>query len=218
MSTDRGVFLSVEGVEGVGKTTAIGMLEALLADRGIETLRTREPGGTPLAEAIRGLVLGAGAEEPVTDTTELLLMFAARAQSVAHVIRPALEHGQWVLCDRFTDATLAYQGHARGLPLRRIYELAEWVHGDLWPHTTLLLTARAETVAARLADRAGGPDRIEREPGSFFERAEQGYLALAASDPKRYRVVSTDGSLEALRADLARLVDELMAPQDSETT
>ncbi|MEL6449128.1 MAG: dTMP kinase [Pseudomonadota bacterium] len=215
MSNERGVFLSVEGVEGVGKTTAIGMLEALLADRGIVTLRTREPGGTPLAEAIRGLVLGAGAEESVTDTAELLLMFAARAQSVAHVIRPALERGHWVLCDRFTDATLAYQGHARGLPLRRIYELAEWVHGDLWPDTTLLLTAHAETVAARLEGRAGGPDRIEREPGSFFERAEKGYLALAESDPKRYRVVSTDGNLEALRADLARLVDELMAPQNS---
>ncbi|MEO1320215.1 MAG: dTMP kinase [Pseudomonadota bacterium] len=215
MSNERGLFLSVEGVEGVGKTTAIGMLEALLADRGIVTLRTREPGGTPLAEAIRGLVLGAGAEESVTDTAELLLMFAARAQSVAHVIRPALERGHWVLCDRFTDATLAYQGHARGLPLRRIYELAEWVHGDLWPDSTLLLTAHAETVAARLAGRAGGPDRIEREPGSFFERAEKGYLALAESDPKRYRVVSTDGNLEALRADLARLVDELMAPQSS---
>ena len=206
---ERGLFITVEGVEGVGKTTAMGLLADLLEARGITATRTREPGGTPLAEAIRELVLGARDGEPVTDTAELLLMFAARAQSVANVIRPALARGEWVICDRFTDATLAYQGHARGLPMRRIYELAEWVHGDLWPDATLLLTATAATVASRLRDRQGGPDRIERESQDFFDRVDAGYRELAEAAPERYRVVSTDGSIDALRAALDDVIASL---------
>lgn len=202
----RGLFVSVEGVEGVGKTTAIEMLARILEGQGIAATRTREPGGTPMAEAIRELVLGARDGETVSDTTELLLMFAARAQSVTNVIRPALERGEWVVCDRFTDATLAYQGHARGLPMRRIHALAEWVHGDLWPDATLLLTAQPETVASRLRARAGGPDRIEREPDTFFERVEAGYRSLAQTYPERYHVISTDGTLDALQADLEAFV------------
>lgn len=202
----RGLFVSIEGVEGVGKTTAIEMLADILAGHGIAATRTREPGGTPMAEAIRELVLGARDGETVSDTTELLLMFAARAQSVTNVIRPALERGEWVVCDRFTDATLAYQGYARGLPMRRIHALAEWVHGDLWPDATLLLTARPETVAGRLRERADGPDRIEREPDAFFERVDAGYRSLAAAWPERYHVISTDGTLDTLRRDLESLV------------
>ena len=136
-------------------------------------------------------------------------MFAARAQSVANVIRPALARGEWVVCDRFTDATLAYQGHARGLPMRRILALAEWVHGDLWPDATLLLTARPETVAGRLGARADGPDRIEREPDAFFARVEAGYRSLAETYPERYHVLGTDGTLEALRDDLEAFVASL---------
>lgn len=213
MNVARGRFITVEGVEGVGKSTALGILDDVLRERGIEPVKTREPGGTPMAEAIRGLVLGARDGESVTDTTELLLMFAARAQSVANVIRPALERGQWVLCDRFTDATLAYQGHARGLPKRRIHELAEWVHGDMWPDITLLLTASPETVATRLGQRADGPDRIEREPGSFFDRAARGYLALAEANPERYRIVETNGTLNDLRRDLTDLIEAMLAEE-----
>ncbi len=205
----RGVFLSVEGVEGVGKTTAIEMLAEILDEQGIPATRTREPGGTPMAEAIREVVLAGREGEPVSDTTELLLMFAARAQNVENVIRPALARGDWVICDRFTDATLAYQGHARGLPMRRIHALAEWVHGDLWPDATLLLTARPDTVATRLGARAGGPDRIEREPDAFFERVDDGYRSLAETWPERYHVIATDGTLEELRSDLEQLVASL---------
>ena len=201
--TRRGLFLTVEGVEGVGKTTAMAVLAELLAERGITVTRTREPGGTPMAEAIRALVLGGGHDERVSDTTELLLMFAARAQSVGNVIRPALARGEWVLCDRFTDATLAYQGYARGLPLRRIHALAEWVHGDLWPDVTLLLTATARTVAERLRARTGGRD-------AFFDRVDAGYRALADASPERFEVIATDGTLDALRDELARLADALI--------
>lgn len=211
----RGLFVSVEGVEGVGKTTAIEMLASALEVRGIAATRTREPGGTPMAEAIREIVLGARDGETVNDTTELLLMFAARAQSVTNVIRPALERGEWVLCDRFTDATLAYQGYARGLPLRRIHTLAEWVHGDLWPDATLLLTARPDTVAGRLRARAGGPDRIERESDAFFGRVDAGYRSLAESWPERYHVIGTDGSLDEVRRDLEALVDRLLELTDN---
>ncbi len=205
----RGLFVSVEGVEGVGKTTAIEMLAEILDAQGIAATRTREPGGTPMAEAIRELVLAGREGETVSDTTELLLMFAARAQSVATVIRPALERGDWVICDRFTDATLAYQGHARGLPMRRILALAEWVHGDLWPDATLLLTAQPDTVAGRLRARAGGPDRIEREPDAFFARVDAGYRSLAETYPERYHVIATDGTLDDLRGDLEQLVTRL---------
>lgn len=205
----RGLFVSVEGVEGVGKTTAIEILGDILGDHGIAVTRTREPGGTPMAETMRELVLGARDGETVSDTTELLLMFAARAQNVANVIRPAIERGDWVVCDRFTDATLAYQGYARGLPMRRIHALAEWVHGDLWPDATLLLTARPDTVAARLRARAGGPDRIERETDAFFERVDAGYRRLAEAYPDRYHLISTDGTLDDLRRDLAQLVTRL---------
>ena len=134
------------------------------------------------------------------------------------MIRPALERGEWIVCDRFTDATLAYQGHARGLPLRRIHALAEWVHGDLWPDATLLLTARPETVAARLDARADGPDRIEREPGAFFERVEAGYRSLAEASPERFHVIATDGTLDELRRDLEAIVARLRERIGRETT
>ena len=181
--TRRGLFLTVEGVEGVGKTTAMTLLAEALDARGVAAVRTREPGGTPMAEAIRELVLAGGGDERVGDTTELLLMFAARAQSVGNVIRPALTRGDWVLCDRFTDATLAYQGHARGVPLRRIHALAEWVHGDLWPDVTLLLTATPDTVAERLRARAG---RVLRACRSRLPGAGRRVAGAVRGHPDRW--------------------------------
>ncbi len=207
MTKARGRFISVEGVEGVGKTTAIDLLAEILAARGIAFVRTREPGGTPVAELLRDVVLGHH-DEALTDTTELLLMFAARAQSVAGVIRPALERGEWVLCDRFTDATLAYQGYARGLPMTRIYQLAEWVHGDTWPDTTILLEASSEIIARRLRDRERAADRIEQQRNSFFARAAAGYRELAAAHPARYSCIDSGQSLDAVRDALAQIINE----------
>ena len=210
MTAERGLFITVEGVEGVGKSTAIDVLEALLTERGIDCVRNREPGGTPVAEQLRDVVLG-DHREPLTDTTELLLMFAARAQSMAEVIRPALAAGRWVLCDRFTDATLAYQGYARGLPLTRIYQLAEWVHGDLWPDATILMEASPEVAAARLRDRDRAPDRIEQQRDGFFARAAAGYREIAAAEPARYRIIDANQDLASVQLALESVVDGLVA-------
>ncbi|MFK8053513.1 MAG: dTMP kinase [Woeseiaceae bacterium] len=200
-----GRFLSFEGVEAVGKTTTMRMTGELLDERGIHWIGTREPGGTPVAEALREIVLGAH-DEPLTDTTELLLMFAARSQSVSQVIRPALEQGLWVLCDRFTDATMAYQGFGRGFSKAQIRQIADWVHGDLWPHKTFLLSAPSDVIEQRMEQRHQGRDRIEQQPASFFSRVAAGYQQLAADEPNRFLPVDTGQSLATVRE---RLVDYL---------
>lgn len=186
----RGRFITLEGIEGAGKSTvARGVQESLLR-RGIAARLTREPGGTPLAERIRQLVLEAG-EEQLPASGETLLMFAGRSLHVENLIRPALAAGQWVVCDRFTDATRAYQGSGRGVDRAWIDELARAVHGDLWPDCTLLLDLPVAMGLARARARKGGAvaDRFEAQEEAFFERVRSGYLALAASEPDRIHVI-----------------------------
>lgn len=185
-----GRFITLEGIEGAGKSTvARGVQESLLR-RGIAARLTREPGGTPLAERIRQLVLEAG-EEQLPASSETLLMFAGRSLHVENLIRPALAAGQWVVCDRFTDATRAYQGSGRGVDRAWIDELARAVHGDLWPDCTLLLDLPVAMGLARARARKGGAvaDRFEAQEEAFFERVRSGYLALAASEPDRIHVI-----------------------------
>lgn len=195
-------LLTLEGGEGAGKSTVLRVLrEALLAD-GCEVVSTREPGGTPLAERIRALLLAAG-DEPVYPPTELLLMFAARAQHVQHVVLPALARGAWVISDRFTDSSYAYQGAARGMPLDFIAELERRAVG-IEPGLTLLLDlevthARERTRGRDLLDGAS-PDRIERERDEFFERVRAGFLQRASAHPARFRVIDASADVETVAA------------------
>ena len=195
MTTSPGRFLTFEGIEGVGKSTQIARLATALGARGIDVLVTREPGGTPLAESIRALVLQPR-EETLPPIAELLLMFAARAVHLRNVIEPQLGQGRWVLCDRFTDATYAYQGAGRGLPTEVIATLETLVQGELRPDLTLLLDAPVELASGRAQERnaTGAPDRFERERAEFFERVRRGYLARAAAYPERIAIIDARGS------------------------
>jgi dTMP kinase len=204
----RGRFITVEGIEGVGKSTNIGALVRHIESAGHPVLMTREPGGTPLAEDIRDILMNRG-DEPVPAIAELLLMFAARSFNVNNVIKPALENGTWVVCDRFTDSTRAYQGGGRGLPLETIDRIADWVHGDTWPDLTILLDAPVEVGMDR-AGRRGELDRIEREQHDFFERVRTCYLDIARREADRVAVVDTTRPIEAVTADVIVLVDELL--------
>lgn len=201
MSTPRGRFLSFEGIEGVGKSTQVRALAQSLSAHGIEVIVTREPGGTPLAEQIRGLLL-APREETLPPLAELLLMFAARAVHLHNRIEPELHAGRWVLCDRFTDATYAYQGAGRGVATASIAALEELVQGARRPDLTVLLDAPTEIGAARVRARAatGELDRFERERAEFFERVRSGYLALAAAAPERIVVVDATRGVDAVAA------------------
>ena len=188
----RPLFITLEGTEGVGKTSNLAYIQQLLDAAKVNYIVTREPGGTPLGEALRGMLLSNDFKDMNSDT-ELLLMFAARAQHVAQVIRPALAKGQWVLCDRFTDATFAYQGGGRQLDMHRIAELENWVLGDLKPDLTLLLDCPLEIGRAR-ADTRSAPDRFEQEKDAFFDRVRDVYLARAKAEPNRIKVI--DASVE----------------------
>ena len=183
----RGQFITFEGTEGVGKSTQLTNAASTLDQMGVDYIVTREPGGTPMAEAIRELLL-APRDEPVNEITELLLMFAARAQHLHTRILPALERGQWVLCDRFTDATFAYQGGGRGVPEERIALLETLVQGDIRPDRVIVLDAPVDTGMAR-ARKRGELDRFEQEAQAFFERVREGYLLRAKLDPERYVIV-----------------------------
>ncbi len=209
-----GRFITIEGGEGVGKTTNLALVEQLIREAGHDLVRTREPGGTPLAERIRDLLLDP-AHTGMADDCELLLVFAARAEHLARLIRPALAAGQWVLCDRFTDATYAYQGYGRGLSLERIAELERMVQGDLRPDLTLLLDVPVETGLARASAR-GGLDRFEQEQAAFFERVREGYLARAAAEPERFRVIDAGQPLDLVQARIRALVEAFI--QKAETT
>ncbi len=206
--TDRGRFITIEGIEGVGKSSNIEVLVDHIESAGYEVLTTREPGGTPLAEDIRQLLMHRG-DEPIPEVAELLLMFAARSLNVNNNIRPALNAGKWVICDRFTDSSRAYQGAGRGLPMATVNQLADWVHGDLWPDLTILLDAPVEVGMARAGNR-GEPDRIEREENDFFARVREGYLQLAAVEADRFAVIDTTRELSAVQADVARLAQQLI--------
>ena len=204
----RGKFITVEGIEGVGKSTNIGALVRHIEAAGHQVLTTREPGGTPLAEDIRDILMNRG-DEPVPAIAELLLMFAARSFNVENNIKPALAAGTWVVCDRFTDSTRAYQGGGRGIPLERIDRIADWVHGDTWPDLTVLLDAPVEVGMDR-AGRRGELDRIEREQHDFFERVRTCYLDIARREADRVAVVDTTRPIEAVTTDVIVLVDELL--------
>ncbi len=192
-----GKFITLEGAEGVGKTTNRDFIRRCIEMSGHSVVVTREPGGTPLAEQIRDLLLERR-EAGMTSDTELLLMFAARAEHLARVIQPALDAGQWVLCDRFTDATYAYQGGGRGIPSSRIAALEEWVQGDLRPDLTLLLDLPVAEGLQRAGKRSS-PDRFESEQVAFFEKVRQAYLALAQQHPARYRVIDAAQPLEVVQ-------------------
>jgi dTMP kinase len=202
----RGKFITIEGGEGVGKSTQIGALRDMLAARGLEVVVTREPGGTPRAERLRDLLLERN-EEPMPAACELLLMFAARSTHVENLVRPALARGAWVICDRFTDATYAYQGGGRGLDKDQIAFLERLVQAELRPDLTLLLDAPLEVGEARAAARnaqSGSGDRFEQERREFFERVRSAYLELARNEPHRFVVVDAaadrDSVAQAIRS------------------
>ncbi|MBV0931831.1 dTMP kinase [Marinobacterium weihaiense] len=198
----RGCFVTVEGTEGVGKTTNLDFVQQTLESAGLEVLRTREPGGTPLAEDIRTLLLTPRAE-PVADLTELLLMFAARAQHLEQVIKPALAAGKWVLCDRFTDATYAYQGGGRGMDTAQIQVLENLVQDGLQPDLTLLLDLPVSVGLERARARSA-PDRFESEKSRFFEAVRQHYLQRAAADPGRFAVIDAAPALPDVQQQISQ--------------
>lgn len=203
-----GLFITVEGTEGVGKTTNMDYVEQWLKSKGIDVLRTREPGGTPLAESIRELLL-APREEVVDPTAELLMVFAARAQHFKQHICPALAEGRWVLCDRFTDATYAYQGAGRGLDVGLIAQLEKVVQGELRPDCTLLLDIDVNVGLERARSR-GDLDRFETETITFFERVRACYLSRAKAEEKRFRVVDAGQNLQKVQQDIDRVLSSLL--------
>lgn len=205
-----GRFIVLEGGEGAGKSSNLDYLQRLLEGQGLRVLRTREPGGTPLGEAVRGLLLDpafAGMEA----RAELLLMFAARAQHVAQVIRPALEEGVWVISDRFTSSSYAYQGGGRGLPNEAIAWLEGFVQDDLRPDLTLLLDTPVEVGLARMRSRGEPEDRIEREGRPFFERVRAAFLAQAEAAPGRFAVIDASEPLEQVQVAMHRALEPLLA-------
>ncbi len=197
---NRGKFITVEGSEGVGKTTNINHVRALLEKHGIEVVQTREPGGTPLGEEVRELLLD-HRHTGMSQDAELMLMFAARAEHLAQIILPALEAGKWVLCDRFTDASHAYQGGGRGISTERITALEQWVQKGLQPDLTLLLDIEPE-IGLERAGKRGELDRFEKEEIAFFHRVRQSYLDRAMEFPQRFRVVNTSKSLEDVQQEI----------------
>lgn len=203
-----GKFLTLEGTEGVGKSTNLAYVRDWLQAREIEVVVTREPGGTPLAEEIRALLLTRRAET-VDQTAELLLVFAARAQHLQQVIKPALARGAWVLCDRFTDATYAYQGGGRGLDISVIAQLEQLVQGGLRPDLTLILDIDVELGLARARQRAE-LDRFESEEVAFFERVRKAYRQLAEAAPTRYALVNAGQELVAVQRDIDVVLQKLL--------
>jgi dTMP kinase len=196
----RGRFISLEGVDGAGKSTHVAWIAERLRARGHAVLVTREPGGTPLAERLRELVLS----QPMDPIAETMLLFAARADHVQREIAPALHAGTWVLCDRFTDATFAYQGGGKGVAAELIAHLAQVSHDGLLPDLTLVFDCPYEVSRERLRSTGREPDRFEREDRQFFERVRQAYLALARTAPERIRVIDASGSVD----DIKKMIEE----------
>jgi dTMP kinase len=199
----RGKFITLEGIDGAGKSTQLEFIATLLRARGVDVLVTREPGGTPLGEQLRALLLTV----PMSPRAETLLMFAARAQHVETVVEPALAAGRWVLCDRFTDATFAYQGGGRGIPEHDIALLERWVHPGLQPDLTLLFDLPPEVAAARVGG-ARGADRFETEQAQFFARVRAAYLARARQFAPRFVVIDAAADAAAVRARVQREVQQ----------
>ena len=203
-----GLFITFEGPEGAGKSTNLKVFAETLAEAGCHALLTREPGGTPVAEQIRGVLL-ADHDEPVDADAELLLVFAARAQHLQALIRPALGRGQVVISDRFTDATYAYQGGGRGIDPQRIAALENWVQGSLRPDLVIVFDVPVEVGLERARAR-NALDRFEREPNAFFDAVRRTYLSRAAADPERYRVIDASGDLDNVRARMQPVIEEVL--------
>ena len=200
----NGRFITFEGIDGAGKSTHVDWYVERLRSRGIDVVQTREPGGSALAESLRELLL----HRTMAMQTELLLMFAARADHLERLIRPALSAGQWVVCDRFTDSTYAYQGGGRGAPLERIAWLEAWVHGGFQPDRSYLFDL-APPLAARRRTSARAPDRFESEDVAFFERVRQGYLARVRADPERFVTLEGERAIPEIRVILEEDIAEL---------
>lgn len=197
---EKGRFITLEGIEGVGKSTNIAFIAKLLQEQGKRVITTREPGGTPIAESIRQLLL-----TPMSRQAEFLLLFAARAEHVTHVIQPALARGEWVICDRFTDSTYVYQGTGRGVPMELINRLESFVQGSLSPDLTILLDLDPKTALERAKAR-GKTDRYEAEGVVFFKKLREAYLALAKQHPERFRVIDANQSLEKIQAQIKQVI------------
>ena len=202
-----GKFITLEGIEGVGKTTHLAFIADRLQQQGHTVILTREPGGTRVGEAIREILLH-GKDMQIDSMAELLLMFAARAQHLQEVVRPALAKGQYILCDRFTDATYAYQGGGRGLSMADIGVLETLVQQQLQPNVTLLFDASVQTGLSR-AKKRGEPDRFEAETVSFFERVRQTYLDRAREQPQRFRIIDAEQTLVAVEQQIAGILETL---------
>jgi len=206
-----GCFITVEGIEGVGKTTNINFIETILHDAGKEIVMTREPGGTSLGEDVRELLLG-HKHDGMSRDAELLLMFAARAEHLDKVILPAIEEGKWVLCDRFTDATYAYQGGGRGFDTNPIATLETLVQDALRPALTLLLDVSVEIGLDRAGKRSE-PDRFEKEKHDFFERVRQTYLQRAKAEPDRIKIIDASQPLAAVQAQIKTTLETFLQDQ-----
>ncbi len=198
-------FITVEGIEGAGKTTAMDVISDWLHAHGEQVVTTREPGGTALGEELRGVLL-AHREDGMSAEAEVLLMFAARAEHLSRVIRPALAEGAWVVCDRFTDASIAYQGAGRSLGVERIESLAQWLHPDVQPGLTFWLDLPVAVGLARAAGRSA-PDRFEAEKAEFFHRIHAGYAEIAKRYPQRIQRVNAGQPLEQVQAEIRRLLE-----------
>ena len=198
----RGCFISFEGIDGAGKSTQHAWMVQYLRSQGRTVVATREPGGTPLGEKLRALLLA----EPMHLETEALLMFAARREHIAQVIAPALARGEWVVCDRFVDASFAYQGGGRGLDWKKLEDLAQWVLGDLQPDLTLVFDAPVAIAQQRLHAATSEPDRFEQEHAEFFERVRAAYLRIAAENPVRVRLIDATQTPDIINKVLEKLV------------
>ncbi len=209
---EAGKLITLEGIEGAGKSTQLAVVQGCLEERGIRVITTREPGGSPIGERIRALLLDPHSKGMATDT-ELLLMFAARAEHIAQKIRPALQQGTWVLCDRFTDATYAYQGGGRGVDVQRVSLLEDYVLGLLRPDLTLLFDLPVASGLSRAGKRSA-PDRFESETLRFFEDVRAAYLAIAESQPNRVRVIDADAQLARVSESVRRQVEAFIDGSD----
>jgi dTMP kinase len=207
----QGVFITLEGGEGAGKSTNAGFMADYLRAQGKQVLVTREPGGTPVAEAIRGILLDASLPAMHMDT-ELLLMFAARHEHLQRKILPALAQGTWVICDRFTDSSYAYQGYARGIELQRIAQLEQWAQGDMRPDYVFVFDLPVELGIARAKARSAA-DRFEQEQLNFFEHVRQGFLTRATQQPKHYVIIQAEQALEQVQAQLQAQLTQILVEQ-----
>ena len=204
MNSGRGRFITLEGMDGAGKSTHLAWLAGAVRARGRVAIETREPGGTPLGERLRTLLL----HEPMDVETEALLMFAARREHIAELIEPALERGDWVICDRFTDATFAYQGGGKGLARERLAQLETWVQGSLQPDLTLLFDVPTDTARERLAA-ARDPDKFESQSETFFARVRASYVERARLFPERIKVIDGTQSIDLIRSRIGAMLDPL---------